>query len=110
MSKHEHIKQFETETDTVKALRRAREMIEAGWCQKIASIVKDDRHDRCAATAINDACAEIGRPLMMSPRKYFYRSIGCLNNDVPRWNDDEYRTKEDVLAAFDRAIRLAMAS
>lgn len=104
--KHESLKQFEVETDTKRVLRRAREMINEGWCQKITLIELDDgRLFRCAGRALVDAGNELGLE-SFEARQFLTASIGepwC----IPIWNDRDGREKAEVLAAFDKAMRLA---
>ena len=107
--KHEHIKQFEiaTEPPAKRVLRKARELIESGWCQGRPH--NGLRTKRCASQAIFDATpyhvdglADVR--LAESAELYFIHAIG--GEGIPGWNDAPYRTKEEVLAAFDRAIRM----
>jgi hypothetical protein len=107
--KHEHIKQFEiaTESDAKRVLRRAREMVKAGWCQKWAEQIDPWRriHSRCASRAIEDAANEL-RLDDFVPLALLTKVIGTPYN-IPMWNDAENRSKADVLAAFDKAMRIA---
>jgi hypothetical protein len=105
MSKHERIEQFEIETDAVRVLRRAREMVEKeGWSKRIPYEVIYGKKARCAGFAIEDAARE----LKMDPfeaEQFFQHVIGLVY--IPGWNDHPKRIKEDVLAAFNKAIRIA---
>jgi len=105
--KHEHIKQFEiaTESDSKRVLRRAREMVEAGWVQKTAFCTNADgsTRARCASQAISDAAMEL-KTDWFEPEQLFMHAIGIRY--IPGWNDHPKRIKEDVLAALDRAMRL----
>jgi len=117
MSKHEHIKQFEiaVEPDVVRVMRRAREMIEEGWCQKTACLhFHDGRISRCSSQAIFDATLELfpaGNIIEVAQKSesLFIKAIGCLSNNIPMWNDSRYRYKEEVLETFDKAIRIGLS-
>ena len=117
MSKHAHIKQFEiaVEPDVVRVMRRAREMIEEGWCQKKALLrFHDGRISRCSSQAIFDATLELMPAnsiieVAQKSESLFIKAIGCLSNNIPLWNDNGHRKKEDVLETFDKAIRIGLS-
>jgi hypothetical protein len=79
-------------------------MIEEGWCQKLASMVDNDgRIYRCIGEAIKEAARMLGVSCI-DAENLFIQAIGCLNNDIPNWNDQRERKKEHVLAAIDKAL------
>ena len=106
MSRHERIEQFEIETDAVRVLRRAKEMVEAGWVQRTAFCENADggKRARCASQAISDAAMEL-KTDWFAAEQLFKHAIGIWY--IPGWNDHPKRIKEDVLAAFDKAMSIA---
>jgi hypothetical protein len=121
---------------TILNLTRAREYVEKGWTQGrwCGPAIFDNLKDYprvpgacvcCAEGAIFLACGGEGIP---SAKDYapgtefatalaaFGKAVG-LEDDLPnlnavgmevnQWNDSTFTTKENVLAAFDRAIEIA---
>jgi hypothetical protein len=81
--------------ETTKLLIAARERIERGWCQKKMRL----GGEVCMVGAMADARANEEAWRRMA------RATGIANLAVlADWNDRPERTKEEVLAAFDRAI------
>jgi hypothetical protein len=92
---------------THEALVEARNLIERdGWCQWAAA---DGRGAHCMGGAL-------GRVTQGDPNCTFtetelaaFRALGeatgTKDYGIPGWNDKPGRTKEEVLAAFDRAIQ-----
>lgn len=80
-------------------LRRAADIIEEnGWIQ--GTLVDDETGAVCAIGAIQQACRQIDTPTYWSARN----ALGQYVDDgVSIWNDDEDRTKEEVLAALREA-------
>jgi hypothetical protein len=77
------------------ALIAGRRRIEEGWCQ--GAVRK--RGAVCAMGAISDNVEAL---------VVLYRAFG--GPGIPRWNDMPGRSKEDVLALYDRAIALSLNS
>jgi hypothetical protein len=98
------------ESEPVEVLKAARERILQGWCPDAGS---DDHGGVCALIAItrsadwthNDFLCGMADETM----GYMRRSISRTDGDIIAWNDTKGRTKEEVVAAFDRAIELARA-
>ena len=94
---------------TAEILRGAKEKIEKhGWIQNSYG---SDEIGFCSSGAIQsfvglprNQCARLCHPAMIAVRN----AVGeyC----IPEWNDRPGRTKEEVLAAFDKAIALAEAA
>jgi hypothetical protein len=90
-------------------------LVDKGWCQ--GDYVKDGA--LCCLGAIGAACGgtaddpflkrRIMRTVAQSDTYHagYCRLADAIGGDlISAWNDDNYRTKEEVLAAFDRAIAL----
>jgi hypothetical protein len=100
---------------TKEVLVEARRLIaEKGWAQGDFAL-DDDGHGYnydspratcyCASGAIRLACPE---PYgFVRVEKLFCKANSI--EEIPQWNDAEGRTKDEVLAAFDRAIDFAGA-
>lgn len=94
------------EMTTAEVLTRAREMVDACW-------YRDHRQGgvivgNCPYTAIYSAYHAQGDEPPHPAEKLFRNAIGVHNApEIWRWNDAPGRTKDEVLAAFDRAIDLA---
>jgi hypothetical protein len=103
------------------ALRAARECIERGWVQGILYDAMHENH--CVVGALRVACGTPARvnplqaedPFLIQSLERFsaslpsyyrrkYGKLGCLGV-VARWNDSHTRTKEQVLAQFDKLIQ-----
>ena len=89
----------------IQKLREARALIEQGWCQRIAKFSFTDGHTLyCPIGALYE---------VKEDQSYFYALDALVRaieyEDIGAWNDDPYRTKEDVLSAFDHAIDLVLA-
>lgn len=111
---------FVPESKNVTALRKARQKVAAGWCQHALSRFPDDgRHvEYCAVGALLYAEPAF---LWDSPLRYLWLAIFDASKyaeirdvlrpriDIERWNDSKWRSQAEVLAAYDRAISLALA-
>lgn len=97
-----------TQLDEVTLLLiRGREAIERGWCQ--GSYAKGDavcmegavgrRNGYCLSSVIKHAIDRLRANAISSMKRSFE-----LPTELTTWNDAPGRTKEEVLAAFDRAI------
>ena len=88
---------------TVEVLRAARAKIEKGWVQYTYEHEADGAPIAwCAAGAISRQHLSVNE----SAGAYLLLRRVC-GETVSAWNDAPGRTKEEVLAAFDRAIALA---
>lgn len=111
-------------SDAVAVLTRARDMVAGGWVQNTGQ--KGLR--RCSIQAITDAFQEVtgvntqvlspgcpcvmcqamactkGQAIWVQVVDAFQAVTGC--SSIPDWNDKKGRTQEQVVAAFDKAIRL----
>jgi hypothetical protein len=112
-----------SQATTVKeVLTAARWMIEnVGWCQGSYYISKDEvgcfnpSFEMGNASNVSCMCAsgavylvEATKELQNQSLDFLWGTIGVGTEvSVPDWNDQPKRTKEQVLAAFDRAIEKA---
>lgn len=98
-------------SDVIAALTHARDTIEAGWCQGRGVLVRSHGGTAyCAVAAIAKAsrsdsgfaiCALLRAIPEAAPTP-----LGYETKSIVRWNDTPGRTKEEVLAVFDRAINM----
>jgi hypothetical protein len=103
----------------VAILTDARKRVEAGWIQRRAY---NEAGDVCAGHAIDLAYQNLARKMgasqMGASQDDRFDAVGLLSlaieqathrrwtGGIPDWNDHDSRTKDEVLAAFDEAIRL----
>ena len=96
---------------TYRILKRARDIIQDGWCQGVAWEEQPDGSMRyCATGALQQAaCAEVGNDdrwldeFATAQVTLLEASLKpCLS--INEWNDDPARTKHDVELAFDAVI------
>lgn len=97
----------------VKVLRKARALVAKGWTQGTYARSKSGRPVKhlgraaarfCAIGALDVAAHSSGDRFTYSDaRDALRQAVGV--HLLPEWNDESGRTKADVLAAFDRAIR-----
>lgn len=96
-------------------LRQARALIKKGWCKKVIARTKtgactypDSRYACawCAEGAIQRACKHKFRFYVMTLVGIVKRE-NKISKELHQWNDAPRRTKDDVLRAFDRAIKYA---
>ena len=82
-------------------LRTARGLVRAGWCQGDPGqqIIKGRMHF-CVVAALEKANDREFRAY-----KAFIGANRIADGHVSVWNDDPRRTKEEVLAAFAKAIK-----
>jgi hypothetical protein len=87
---------------TLKKLKEAREMISQGWIQGSYSRAEAGVTCFCAKGALFGACEDISTALDLAY---------LLEDDLPEgygglvsFNDEKGRTKEEVLALYDRTI------
>lgn len=97
---------------TVEALRKARALIKKGWCQGFFAQTSDgeevDANDRrarkwCASGAV---FAQKGHGRIVGDALSVLSRV-VETSSISDWNDAPVRTKREVLAAFDRAIKAA---
>lgn len=94
-------------------LRRVKDLLSKGWTQE--AYARDAEHDPCEATApeavcfcILGACAKVGVETGHNLGYYFRLEIERAGYvDVPTYNDDPERTKEDILGLCDKIIEKA---
>lgn len=98
-------------------LTTARDLIKGPgqWCQRVdfkyeKEIGTIEIESRCTIRALRDACT-VGKVIDIdryrAVKSYFWLVIGDqFFNTICSWNDVEYRTQDDVIKAFDNAIRL----
>lgn len=102
-------------TTVLQVLKKARKLIETkGWTQVVEARDEDGnaidyRDERaicfCALGALWRAADGFESDLAVDARATL---ASCVHTDhIIDWNDRKRRTKEDVLAAFDRAIKKA---
>lgn len=99
---------------TVEQLEKARELIEVGWCQRLpfttAYIVRYGQRFKCTRHCLTGALwRSFSNPEDLDK---MYRLLDAAipipsGKSLPWWNDEPGRTKEEVLGALDRAIKLA---
>lgn len=80
-------------------LQEARALIERGWCQGEFQI----EEQYCVIGAIETAREKYSARTGITAQKvlWLHSGGGC---SLPNWNDQPGRTKEEVLALFDRAL------
>lgn len=86
-------------------LEKSRKLILEGWCQGDLSRYKYGETQYCSIGAVNDT-ASMDRSKGEWAGAIYYLSIS-MGNSITGFNDSPGRTKEEVLAAFDKAIELA---
>ena len=101
-------------------LKKAKQRIEGGWCQNHCAL---DKHGDPVIPASKDAVRfcivgsarateldfEESERFLLREEAYAYLCLGLPDhwrNQLPRWNDFDIRTKEEVLALFDKAIKM----
>jgi hypothetical protein len=103
----------------IELLEAALARIERGWCQDLSAKDEDgqnpcDTHKPAVSfCAIGAICyaernSDIGR--IDAAMRYLLRGINPVNPRgfaIPTWNDYRYRTKDDVVRAYRRAIKIA---
>lgn len=110
------MKPFADQT-TLKVLKKARSLLRAkkNWTQGTLARTKTGRpctEDSkravcfCSAGALIKASVEVG-DISWAAHRIFASVIEDLS--IPYWNDVSTRTHKEVLAAFDKAIKLAEA-
>lgn len=89
-------------------LRAGKQRIETlGWVQGDEAVFQEHSIKCCAATAM---CAvEWSYQQAGAACRFFERTNGIEIGGIADWNDAPERSKEDVLAAYDKAIAAAEA-
>lgn len=85
---------------TVDVLRKARELVAAGWCK---GAYQQGRRF-CAVGALRAACPDEDMVVAVAHRRLGAYLPELVGGDVVRYNDAHTTTHADVLALFDRAI------
>lgn len=109
-------------SQTVRDLTSARDKIAQGWTQGAEMSSDGGKVYFCSIGALRYAILESIRPLQMHFRTVQYRMEFCCqvvssaltelypdltDYDVIDWNDSTGRTQDQVVEAFDRAIKIA---
>ena len=82
-------------------------IISRGWCQFDDKVFDPTKEHGCCVASALPYCGGTEDDVM-APVRLFKRANGIdPNMAVGHWNDDPARTKEEVLAAYDKAITLA---
>lgn len=103
------------ESETLRILKGARELIKTGWCQ-----LKYEHHDHfCLMGALQktafdetgpDDLDAIYHPSYRAFEKALSALCDAVNVETPDrltdWNDEGIRTKDEVVVAFDKAIEM----
>jgi hypothetical protein len=90
----------------INVLRRARDLVEAGWTQGVSMRHVNGEPHYCVGGAIDQASGFLQLPYCASVGVFASANgLQC----VRFWNDQEGRTKDQVLRAFDKAIAYAEA-
>ena len=109
---------FAPPKDPRELLKRARALVEGGWCQGRAfqHSVATGKMQYCMVGALSEAA---GRNNFHSELELYIADSGFVATafrrltiavgyaSIPGWNDQPERTRGEVLAAFDRAIAVA---
>lgn len=97
--------------EQVSEVLRVRELLSKGWTQE--AYARDAEFNECEATApeaarfcILGACEKVWAEMGHNPVSAFLSEIMAIGyQDVPTYNDDPERTKEDVLGLCDKIIK-----
>lgn len=94
---------------TVQVLRKARALIKKGWCQgAYARAINGASVDPAHPGAVRFcAMAAISKIAQRHEHRAGMVLVSVINAGICGWNDRHGRTKTQVLAAFDKAIRAA---
>lgn len=101
--------------NAVQVLMEGKKLIERGWCQGALARnegglrvpIYDSRVTSvCSVGALVAGSAEHGD--VCEAEDLLRVAAGVYHSDVPTWNDDPQRTKEEVIQAFDDAIALGL--
>lgn len=94
--------------DVKQTYTKARDLIQAGWRQGSYSYHAESGSCYCAAGAIREAAgigvAEKASDLFAPLAATIGGSTDEHEGGVINWNDDRDRTRDEVIAAFDKAI------
>lgn len=104
----------------VAILEEARERIEKGWTQgafarnSVGDAVNEDSEQACAWCVTGALMAAPRIAVDDAARFYLHKAIASIDDasqhSLASWNDAPDRTQEEVLAAFDAAIKIARSS
>lgn len=101
---------------TADVLRKAKVKIEQGWCQLASARDASGNPvhpgspsacEFCMTGAIEAAAGMMSRNEYLDLSKHVRSSLPVQALGIPSWNDSRLRTKEEVLAVFDKAIERA---
>ena len=94
-------------------LAEAKQLVEDGWCQNLFVTYKsEERFNYCAIGAMHSTSSPLSIFIFGKMVDTFIAANGLPSSDdlmgkttnITSWNDTKGRTKEEVLAAFDKAI------
>lgn len=121
------IEEIEVAMKTSELLIGAKSLIEAGWCQGVMAandldvVVHSNAKDAtkfCALGAMQKVVCEAQKvvcearispyDISTPPRMIDYLARSIDKRTIPAWNDDPARTQQEVIDAFDAAIKLAV--
>lgn len=97
----------------VDSLRKARELVAKGWTKRAFARKRNgkicvlDSKDACSFCASGAMRRIMGGESYIEGWKMLERAIDPYS--IIAWNDDPKRTQAEVVAAFDRAIAIALS-
>jgi hypothetical protein len=94
---------YETASPVTQMLVDGRQKVQGGWCQRITR----QRGSACMIGALAITDFEI----FCGAERFILEAIedlGYSHSSVASFNDELYRTKDEVLKVYDRAIELSM--
>lgn len=99
-------------TNTIDILKRARALVERGWCQGtysrdergVASLSKSQDCSWCSVGALDTAAGSDSDKYLAAYDELATAITPGGDVGVVKWNDAPGRTQAEVLAMFDRAI------
>jgi hypothetical protein len=94
---------YETVSPVTQMLIDGRQQLQRGWCQRIMR--------RRGSVCIIGSLAIVDFDVFAKAEKFLLEAIedyGYPHSTVANFNDDLFRTKEEVLEVYDRAIELSI--
>ena len=101
------------ELDSVEVLKRARELVANGWTRKtiardangrFVTVLSREATSFCVVGGLMRAQSEMGGFITRNLRRVLEIAADIEYRDIADWNDEPGRTKEEVLAVYDKAI------
>lgn len=90
----------DTDTTVLDVLKGARELVAKGWTQ--GAFQRGGCY--CALGAIIKAAEPVSEARLVAEDEAVRHLQDLVGNYVDEWNDEDYRTQDEVVAAFDKAI------